>query len=826
MKEDLNENLNGNLNDKLNDNLNGNVNNMEALNKELMESIVTQDIKAQLEKSSFWNIIALILCIIAIIAVAVLAIYFLRGSSDSDDSKESDSGFLTWEEAHKKAKEKTANFTNEEKLNMLFGIQNMQTRPETGGCVGMIEPIGEKFGGICLQDGPAGVRFSTSTQSWQASINTASTFNKTLMFEVGKAQGKEFRAKGVNVALGPAMNIQRSPQGGRIWECYGDDPFLAGVTATQVIKGIQSNGVIACAKHFVGNDQETNRKNSTSNIKEQALWEIYLEPFYRSVKDGEVGAIMAGYNAINGTYCVNNSKLLNEYLKKRIGFQGYVMSDWWEVMSNSSDNFNNGLDMNMPGGKDEGPRWVGRHNSYWSNFMDYIGKEISVERLDDAVERILAPMYKLDQFNSKTPFPKVNLMNNTITNETKKLNREAAAQSNILLKNEDNILPLKNLSGKTIAIIGNDAFPTPCIRESDCSCKTFSNNIYRGHMALGYGSGTTYFNYLIDPLSAITARAEKEGINIISAGDIKEASGKIGERDIFVGEEDINKSKEIAAQADLSIVFINADSGEQYIDLEQSVGDRYDLDAWHSGNELVQAVLDTYKGTNKNVIVVINSPGPVNLPWLDSIKGLIFSGLGGAESGNAIADVLFGDYNPSGHLPYVWAEKGNYPAEIDIFSNPVKFDYSEGVFVGQRYFDKNNKPYIFPFGFGLSYTTFQFVPNSLSASMSKDGLKINFSVKNIGTLDGETVPMVFLKFPDNIQTEDGYPDKLFKGFEKKLVKVNESIEFEILVDDHALSYYNIQEEKFIRPIEGKYTVYVGFNAKDYNSLSVEVEAKY
>ena len=826
MKEDLNENLNGNLNDKLNDNLNSNVNNMEALNKELMESIVTQDIKAQLEKSSFWNIIALILCIIAIIAVAVLAIYFLRGSSDSDDSKESDSGFLTWEEAHKKAKEKTANFTNEEKLNMLFGIQNMQTRPETGGCVGMIEPIGEKFGGICLQDGPAGVRFSTSTQSWQASINTASTFNKTLMFEVGKAQGKEFRAKGVNVALGPAMNIQRSPQGGRIWECYGDDPFLAGVTATQVIKGIQSNGVIACAKHFVGNDQETNRKNSTSNIKEQALWEIYLEPFYRSVKDGEVGAIMAGYNAINGTYCVNNSKLLNEYLKKRIGFQGYVMSDWWEVMSNSSDNFNNGLDMNMPGGKDEGPRWVGRHNSYWSNFMDYIGKEISVERLDDAVERILAPMYKLDQFNSKTPFPKVNLMNNTITNETKKLNREAAAQSNILLKNEDNILPLKNLSGKTIAIIGNDAFPTPCIRESDCSCKTFSNNIYRGHMALGYGSGTTYFNYLIDPLSAITARAEKEGINIISAGDIKEASGKIGERDIFVGEEDINKSKEIAAQADLSIVFINADSGEQYIDLEQSVGDRYDLDAWHSGNELVQAVLDTYKGTNKNVIVVINSPGPVNLPWLDSIKGLIFSGLGGAESGNAIADVLFGDYNPSGHLPYVWAEKGNYPAEIDIFSNPVKFDYSEGVFVGQRYFDKNNKPYIFPFGFGLSYTTFQFVPNSLSASMSKDGLKINFSVKNIGTLDGETVPMVFLKFPDNIQTEDGYPDKLFKGFEKKLVKVNESIEFEILVDDHALSYYNIQEEKFIRPIEGKYTVYVGFNAKDYNSLSVEVEAKY
>ena len=435
-------------------------------------------------------------------------------------------------------------------------------------------------------------------------------------------------------------------------------------------------------------------------------------------------------------------------------------------------------------------------------------------------------MYKLDQFNAEIKYPEINLLKNTITDETKKLNREAAAQSNVLLKNDNNILPLKNWSGKTIAIIGNDATESPCIRDSDCSCKSLLNSIYRGHMSLGYGSGTTYFNYTTDPLSAITSRAEKEGIKIISSVEIKDKTEIIDNITIFVGEDDIENAKKTAEQADLSIIFINADSGEQYINLERSVGDRYDLNAWHSGNELIQAVLETYKDTNKGVIVVINSPGPINLPWLDKINASIFSGLGGAESGNAIADILFGDYNPSGHLPYVWGEKDDYPTPINIFSNPTEYNYTEGIFIGQRYFEKYNKNYTFPFGFGLSYTTFEFENNSISASMSNEGLKINFKIKNIGNIEGEAVPMVFLKFPDGIKTEDGYPDKLFKGFDKKLIKPNEIVQFEILVDDHALSYYDIFEKKFVRPIEGNYGVYVGFNAEDYKLLETSVSAKY
>ena len=806
------------------------IDNDEDLNgKDIKESLVTEDIKEQIKKDPYkvHKILAIIFVFLFLLAIAITVIIVLTKDSNQDDDKEKkELKFLSWEEAHKLAKIKLRNFTLEEKLSLLYGTKNMQNTDHSDTCVGMIDPIKDKFGGICLQDGPAGVRFSKSTQSWQAGINTASTFNKTLMYEVGKAQGKEFREKGIHVALGPAMNMQRNPQGGRIWESYGDDPFLSGTVATQVIKGIQSNGVIACAKHFVGNDQETNRKNSSSNIKEQALWEIYMEPFYRSVKDAEVGAIMAGYNAVNGTYCVNNSKIINEYLKEKIGFQGYVMTDWWEVMSNTSDNFNSGVDMNMPGGFDEGPKWAGKHNSYWSNFSQYLGKEILYERLDDAVERILSPMYKLDQFNTDIKYPEINLLKNTITEETKKLNREAAAQSNVLLKNKNNILPLKNWSGKTIAIIGNDATESPCIRDSDCSCKSLLNSIYRGHMSLGYGSGTTYFNYTTDPLSAITSRAEKEGIKIISSVEIKDKTEIIDNITIFVGEDNIENAKKTAEQADLSIIFINADSGEQYINLERSVGDRYDLNAWHSGNELIQAVLETYKDTNKGVIVVINSPGPINLPWLDKINASIFSGLGGAESGNAIADILFGDYNPSGHLPYVWGEKDDYPTPINIFSNPTEYNYTEGIFIGQRYFEKYNKNYTFPFGFGLSYTTFEFENNSISASMSNEGLKINFKIKNIGNIEGEAVPMVFLKFPDGIKTEDGYPDKLFKGFDKKLIKPNEIVQFEILVDDHALSYYDIFEKKFVRPIEGNYGVYVGFNAEDYKLLETSVSAKY
>ena len=268
-----------------------------------------------------------------------------------------------------------------------------------------------------------------------------------------------------------------------------------------------------------------------------------------------------------------------------------------------------------------------------------------------------------------------------------------------------------------------------------------------------------------------------------------------------------------------------ADSGEEYISLEKSVGDRYDMDAWHNGNELVDAIAGKKKEGQK-ILVVINAPGPINVPWKDNVDAILFSGMGGAESGNGLVDVLFGDLNPSGHLTYVWGEKDDYPAQIDIYSNPGAYNYNEGVFVGQRYFDANGYTPIWPFGFGLSYTTFTF--SDLSLSMNKRGLYATFKVTNNGNYDGDVVPMLFLKFPDEINKycEDGeYPSKLFKGFEKKFLKKGRTESITIFVDDHSLSYYNIYKEEFVRPQDGTFTVYIGTNALD-NQLIETIDADF
>ena len=649
-----------------------------------------------------------------------------------------------------------------------------------------------------------------------------------------------------------------------------------------------------------------------------------------------------------------NKRLLQTYLKDTIGFKGFVMSDWWAIKDNEVINFNSGEDMNMPGGAYEGSGSKGRDKSFWSDYHTKVGSDITQERLDDAVRRVLSTMYKFNQLDSN--YPDINLDNPTITDATKKINREAAGQSNVLLKNE-NVLPISKDKYSKIAIIGNDAFQSDCNKINDCSCKEGDNQIFHGHLGLGYGSGTTDFQYIVAPYDAIKSRADKEGINIVKAGEKLEqetSSGEAetltvtGESDYYwkgtsvlsswykgdvdftfttddlsgdtltfyvygettgsanlqlridgdqggirehgtdewpinfwegksdkivkfvlnettiehikatstkkiflygdsivlrgvartedalkrapfdnlskvevftVGKENITEAEALAdANSDINlfIVFIMADSGEEYISLEKSVGDRYDMDAWHNGNGLVNAIVAKKKSGQK-ILVVINASGPINVPWKDSVDAILFSGMGGAESGNGLVDVLFGDLNPSGHLTYVWGTIDQYPSntKIDIYSNPGAYEYDEGVFVGQRWFDLKGTTPIWPFGFGLSYTTFTF--SDLSLSMNKRGLYATFKVTNNGNYDGDVVPMLFLKFPDEINEYcDGkkYPSKLFKGFEKKFLKKGRTESITIFVDDHSLSYYNIYKEEFVRPQDGTFTVYIGTNARD------------
>ena len=805
-----------------------------------------------------------IIIIIAAVVVVIIVLIVVLCLTLKKKSKK-----LSWDEAYKKAEKFISKLSRTERINLLFGTQNMKMETLLIDdeselqylCVGQIDPFKNKkvdFKGMCLQDGPAGVRFAKGTSiSWQGSLNNAMTFDKQLMYEVGKAQGGENKEKGINVALAPCANMMRNPKGGRVWEAYGDDPYYVGVCASQITKGMQDAGAIACLKHFVANDQETYRKASSSNMDMQTLMDIYAEPFYRSIHEAEVASMMVAYNAINDTYCFESEFIMTTVLRDILGFRGFLMSDWWAITNYDPININSGLDMNMPGGKGYGPfdekrkyDYYGRSNSYWSYLEKDIEKNrVKESRIDEAATRIIASMYKLDQMED---YPKVDIYHKTDTDERKKLQRKVATESQVLLKN-DGILPLNKDTIRTIAVIGNDAFERDCLPDGLPQCSNDTNAVINGHVPLGYGSGVTNFGYLITPLEGITNLAKQYNIEVKSSGKLnyitETVNGKTKNVDAV---EDIVGAKEVARNADVAIVFAKATSGEEFVVLKQSIGDRKDLDLWYGANELINAVTSV----NSNVIVVINAPATVNLPWINNVKAVIFSGFPGAESGNAIADILFGNENPSGHLPFVWAENGDYAADIpnledltviepvtgETYKDRYRYDtvdchgspddepnhkkeqinYTEGLYIGQRWFNKQNKNPTFPFGFGLSYTNFEY--SDLSLSMNEDGLTAEFKIKNIGNVAGKAVPMMFLTFPDSI---GDYPKYIFKGFEKVEIQPSQTESVKILADDHALSYFNIKENKYVRIKEGNIKVYINDNGDpDQYKLNKEIKASY
>ena len=599
--------------------------NVETENDKINAENVGQEDTNNSSNKKKWIIIGSIAGGIVLIVAIVLIVVFV--TKDDDDSSSSSSSSATsfiddinvtkvaWDVAFSKADEDLEKLNLTDKINLLYGIGDMS---DLSGKIAANSKI--NLDQINLQDGPSGVRTPNKTTSWPAGINLASTFNRTLMYRVGKEQGKEFRLRGIHIMLGPCMNMMRTPLGGRMWEAYGEDPFLSGATATEVIKGIQENGVIAVAKHYVGNEVEKNRRNSTSNIPEQALWEIYIEPFYRSVKDADVCSIMSSYNDVNGTLLARNYRLLQTYLKDIIGFKGFVMSDWFAIKDNDTDNFNSGEDMNMPG----------KYSSVdWSKLEEAVNNgSVTEERVNDAARRILGAQYRLDQRSTTNKFPDFDFSVNTINEKNKKLNREVAGQSNVLLKNNGDVLPITKNKYPKIAVLGNDAFPNYCINSPDnlCSCLNDTNKIWDGHLPMGYGSGATIFNYLIDPLSAITEKANNLGISIVSYGKLTSTSETNYNVTTQIGIEDIDGVNNLLAQntdIDLCLIFIMADSGEELLYLERSHGDRYDMNAWHNGNELVKNV--TQSSSCKKKVVVINAPGPINVDtWIDEVDGVVF----------------------------------------------------------------------------------------------------------------------------------------------------------------------------------------------------------
>ncbi|RDW92337.1 hypothetical protein BP5796_01731 [Coleophoma crateriformis] len=641
----------------------------------------------------------------------------------------------SWAESYRKAQSLVKQMTLPEKVNITTG-----TGWQMGLAVGQTAPaVKVGFPGLALQDGPLGLRFADNATAFPAGITVGATWNKDLMYRRGKAHGQEARLKGINVLLGPCVGpLGRMPAGGRNWEGFGSDPYLQGVAAAETIKGIQEEGVMATIKHFIGNEQEHFRQSfewgfpnaMSSNIDDRTLHELYGWPFADAVKAG-VASVMCSYQMVNNSYSCGNSKLLNGILKDELGFQGFVQSDWLAQRSGVASALA-GLDMSMPG---DGLRWAAG-NSLWGTELTkaVLNESLPIARLNDMVTRIVASYYQLGQddkskFDGKGPNfsswtndemgiinagssddKEMTVVNKFINvqgtgdNAHSIIAKQVAIEGTVLLKNEGNILPLskdgwpvgdKHELVYRVGIFGEDAGegkgPNAC---ADRGCN-------QGTLGSGWGSGAVEFPYLVSPVSALKKAFNKDKVYVT---------------DFPTNTPPMKMAPAILNDQDVCIVFVNSDGGEGYISSDGIRGDRNDLYLQKDGDVLVQQVSEKCGNGNGSTIVVIHSVGPVILEkWLHApgVKAVLMANLPGQESGNAITDILLGNANPSGKLPYTIGKSledyGPGGQVLYMPNGPIpQQNFSEGLYIDYRHFDKNRIEPTFEFGFGLSYTTFEY----------------------------------------------------------------------------------------------------------------------
>ncbi|KAI0293191.1 glycoside hydrolase family 3 protein [Multifurca ochricompacta] len=724
-----------------------------------------------------------------------------------------------WGVAYKKAKAKVATFTLEQKVNITTGVGW-----QGGRCVGNTPPVGD-FPGLCLEDSPLGVIRADFVTAFPAAINAATTWKRSLLRARGVAMGQEHVGKGVNIVLGPMMNLGRIAQAGRNWEGFGADPFLASTGAYETILGLQSAGVQACAKHYINNEQENRRSQSSSNVDDRTQHEIYAAPFLRSVMAG-LASVMCSKNLVNGTHACENNSTLNGILKHEFGFQGFVMSEWSGQYSTISAI--TGLDMTMPGDItfNSGTSYFG------ANLTAYVqNNTIPEARVDDMATRILAAWYLLGQDSPNYPKTNFNVFQplDEATNEHVDVQdnhgvlvREIGAASAVLLKNVNGALPFKK--PRRLVIIGSDAAPALIAGPNEFS----DQGGVDGTLAMGWGSGTAWFTYLISPYEALQARARKDHTSFSWYFDDFNLVG----------------AANAAVQKDVAIVFVQSDSGEEYITVDGNVGDRNNLTAWHNGDALVKAVA----AQNKNTIVVVNSVGPVIVdPWIDhpNVTAVVWAGLAGTEAGNALVDILYGDVNPSGRLPYTIAKSpSDYSAQLATGGTGdqiLNITYTEGLFIDYRHFDAANIAPRFEFGFGLSYTTFKYTDLSISAVggspdqdksfeanwaagkpspqvvgastalwLHRPAFEVSFTVQNAGKVAGTEIPQLYLHFPPHT----GEPPSVLRGFTDVELQPGQAQRVTITLSRYDLSIWDVVSQSWIRS-SGSFSLSVGASSRDF-----------
>ncbi|EKG18303.1 Glycoside hydrolase family 3 [Macrophomina phaseolina MS6] len=609
-----------------------------------------------------------------------------------------------WSASYAKAAELVSQMTLAEKTNITTGTGYFMGR-----CVGNTgSALRLGFPQLCLQDSALGVKGTDNVTAFPPGITVGATWNKDLMYARGVAIGQEFRGKGVNIYLGPTVGpLGRKPRGGRNWEGFGADPVLQAVGGALTIQAVQEQGVMATIKHFIGNEQESYRMYNpfqpgiSSNIDDRTMHELYLWPFAEGIRAG-VTSVMTAYNAVNGSACAQNSYNINHLLKDELGFQGFTMSDWLSQISGAASALA-GLDMTMPGD----PTVPLFGDAWWAFHLTEaaLNGSVPMDRIDDMTTRIVAAWYQMGQdqeypdpnFSTWTTdatgllYPGALFSPSGVVNEFVNVQADHAAvartvsmEAVTLLKNENGTLPLSEST--PLKVFGSAAEENP---DGINSCSDKSCN--KGTLGMGWGSGTANYPYIDSPIEALTRRAQ----NVTSYLT------------------DSFPSNAVVADGDVALVFITSDSGENYLSVEGNPGDRTasGLNAWHNGDKLVQDAAAKYD----TVVVIVQTVGPILLEeWIDlpSVKAVLFQHLPGQEAGESLTSVLFGDESPSGHLPYsIPRAEDDLPASVGIVGFELgqpQDTFSEGLYIDYRYLNAHNTTPRYPFGHGLSYTTFNY----------------------------------------------------------------------------------------------------------------------
>ena len=657
---------------------------------------------------------------------------------------------------------------------------------------------------LWMSDGPHGIHEEQLWNAWDAAKWTndsctafpaltalAATWNKSLSAKYGKAIGEEARFREKDVLLGPGVNIYRTPLNGRNFEYLGEDPYFASQTVVPYVKEVQKNGVAACVKHFAVNNQETNRMDINAILSDRALHEIYLPAFKAAVQEGDAWSIMGAYNKVLGQHACHNELLLNKILKKDWGFDGAVISDWGGV-HDTKEAALYGLDIEM-GSFTNGltSESAFTYNDYFlANPYLKMLKEGSVpmSTVDDKAARVLRLIFRTSMNRNK---PWGSFASEEHHTAARTIAEEAIVllKNKAVIKNEKPLLPIDGNKYQNILVIGENA--TRILTD-------------------GGGSSTLKVKKYVSPL---------DGLKSIYGDKITYAKGYEGGRSLWDREDVIPESRikslrdeaiQQAKKADL-VIFVGGLNKNYHQDSEGS--DRQDMKLPFGQDELISSLA----AVNPNIVFVLFSGNAVEMPWIQKVPAIVQGWYLGSEGGNALANVLSGKVNPNGKLPFSFPLKlkdcGALSFDSSVFpGDGVNVNYKEDILVGYRWFDTKNIPVLFPFGYGLSYTTFQYGKATISKKSitEADSIVVTIPVKNTGKVAGKEIVQLYV---NDEKSSLPRPLKELKGFEKVSLEPGEEKLVSFTISKEALSFYDDKKSAWIAE-PGKFKIMIGASATD------------